>query len=499
MSSTPSPIPNDKGRALLSLLLLDSIAASFSKPGTAQGASFRKFRETFNRVFKGRSELPEAKELEQLHKNLAQTDLDRLGQRARVQLDRPIKPNKQTKAAWKELTKAVPNLEILTNLDELLRRIPRNEQSGWRLFFSTRPLGVAELNLLDPLTQKSLTPLCLWLRCLRGNRAQHNNTSRTSEGNPVRVEWASAPDKPLVAITSFRTDIKSWEDRIKGTPDLSLSRFKRLAKIVRTVCQLDRRPHYVVFPELSIPREWILEVASALQRSGISLVAGVEYEVSSEERLCCHNSVFMILQSTDLGYRTYRLLRQDKIFPALEEEEELHALSNLMLCPKEPFDYGYLSNPDSPRPVFQHGKLHFGVMICNELTDIVARSSYRGKVDALFVAEWNKDIKTFSSLVESAASDVHCFVIQVNNREYGDSRIRVPAKNDWDRDIVRLQGGVNDYVVVGELDVPALRHFQSRHRSPTSKDAKFKPVPTGFRMSSLRNNNQLLNDPEESD
>lgn len=88
----------------------------------------------------------------------------------------------------------------------------------------------------------------------------------------------------------------------------------------------------------------------------------------------------------------------------------------------------------------------------------------------------------------------HCFVIQVNNREYGDSRIRVPAKNDWERDVVRLQGGENDYVVVGELDISALRGFQSRHRSQIGEAAKFKPVPTGFRMSRSRSNNFFLID-----
>lgn len=495
MSTAPLPSPTEKGKALLSSLLLESIAASFNKPGTAQGLGFRKFRETFNRVFEGQTELPESSDLKKLHSQLAQSDLDRLGQRARVQMDRPMKPNTQTKEAWKILTKAIPNLEVLTNLDELLRTIPRDERAAWRLFFSTRPLGVAELNLLDPRTQLSLAPLCSWLRCLRGNRAQVDDANEISPSEPTRVEWSAAPDKPLVAITSFRTDIKSWEDRVKGTPDLSLARFNRLSKIVRSVCQLDVRPHYVVFPELSIPREWVFEIASSLHRSGISMIAGVEYEISiSDENRHCHNPVFMVLQSTDLGYRTYRLFRQDKTLPALEEEDDLHTFSNLTLCPKEPFDHGYLDDPESPRPVFQHGNLHFGVLICNELTDIALRSSYRGKVDALFVAEWNKDIKTFAPLVEATANDVHCFVIQVNNREYGDSRIRVPAKNEWNRDIVRLQGGVNDYVVVGELNVPALRDFQSRHRSPTGANALFKPVPTGFRMSESRNENLLLND-----
>ncbi|MDX2079414.1 MAG: hypothetical protein SFU53_01385 [Terrimicrobiaceae bacterium] len=252
-----------------------------------------------------------------------------------------------------------------------------------------------------------------------------------------------------------------------------------------------------MFPELSIPREWVMEVAASLQRSGISLIAGVEYEVDiSGGRRLCHNPVFMVLRSTDLGYSTYRLLRQDKTIPALEEENELRRLSNLELVPKEPFDFGFLKRRDSRRPVFQHGDFQFGVLVCNELTNIAFRASYRGDVDALFVVEWNKDLKTFAPLVESTAYDVHCFVIQVNNREYGDSRVRIPAKDDWKRDVVRLQGGENDYAVVGELDVPALRSFQSHHRSATAQRAVFKPVPTGFQISVWRSTNPCLHDGE---
>jgi hypothetical protein len=67
--------------------------------------------------------------------------------------------------------------------------------------------------------------------------------------------------------------------------------------------------------------------------------------------------------------------------------------------------------------------------------------------------------------------------VQCNDRKYGDSRIRAPYKEVWQRDIIRLKGGVNDYFVVGEIDVEELRKFQSSHRSP---DKPFKPVPDGF-------------------
>jgi hypothetical protein len=129
------------------------------------------------------------------------------------------------------------------------------------------------------------------------------------------------------------------------------------------------------------------------------------------------------------------------------------------------------------RPVYRHGQFCFGVLICSDLTDIQNRSRFRGKVDCLFVPEWNRDIASFSALVESAALDVHAFIGQANNRRYGDSRLRAPMKAGHLRDLIQLKGGKNDHFVIGEVDFMALRNFQS---FPTPPDEPFKPFPIGF-------------------
>ena len=56
---------------------------------------------------------------------------------------------------------------------------------------------------------------------------------------------------------------------------------------------------------------------------------------------------------------------------------------------------------------------------------------------------------------------------------------RAPAKDSWARDVLRVKGGVTDYCVIGEIDVQALRQFQSSHCSPAKP---FKPVPDGFEI-----------------
>lgn len=52
-------------------------------------------------------------------------------------------------------------------------------------------------------------------------------------------------------------------------------------------------------------------------------------------------------------------------------------------------------------------------------------------------------------------------------------------KGSWKRDALSIKGGVTDHCVIGEIDVLALRQFQSGYRSPGKP---FKPVPDGFEI-----------------
>jgi hypothetical protein len=104
----------------------------------------------------------------------------------------------------------------------------------------------------------------------------------------------------------------------------------------------------------------------------------------------------------------------------------------------------------------------------------------------MMVLSWNQDLDTFSALVESASLDVHAHIALVNNRKYGDSRVRTPAKEPYKRDTCRLRGGENEHVLVVELDIAELRAFQSRAKRWPSKDDPYKPVPEGFSIASFR-------------
>jgi hypothetical protein len=138
------------------------------------------------------------------------------------------------------------------------------------------------------------------------------------------------------------------------------------------------------------------------------------------------------------------------------------------------------------KPVYLHKGFAFGVLVCSELQNVQHRLNFQGAVDCMMVLSWNQDLETFSALVESASLDVHAYVALVNNRRFGDSRVRVPEKINHKRDVCRLRGGENEHVVVVKLDVKKLREFQSRAKRWPGEDDPFKPVPEGFSIRSYR-------------
>lgn len=338
------------------------------------------------------------------------------------------------------------------------------------LYFATRPFNLNELYLLAPLPFKTATlpDLSDVVCALRGfeldeqkmpRRDKHQRTLAIPDGEPKA--------KQTIAVSSWQTHSSSFVAAVMRKADPhSRCRYQRLNRLINELISRPDNAGYLILPELAMPPQWFMRIAGKLNGRRISLITGVEYLHTTKKRV--HNQIWASLTHDGLGFPSLMLYRQDKQTPAFHEEQELFQLAGAALKPAVPWQ--------TP-PIIQHGDFHFALLNCSELTNIRYRAELRGKIDALFVPEWNKDIDTFNPLVESAALDIHAYIIQCNNRQYGDSRIRAPYKDRWKRDLLRVKGGNHDYCITGEIEVLALRQFQSRHRSP-AKD--FKPVPDGF-------------------
>ncbi len=363
--------------------------------------------------------------------------------------------------------------------------------------FPTRALTATEISELAPkcvgvgkgLVDKS--PSVIWAKYTRALRGvwvrptllaheldgKEEGDSPGSRSRFVKIGTGSR-EKVVVAVPSIATSDYDWAAMACGRPNLSRKRYQAIAEIVNNTIKLWPRPDYLVMPELSLPIEWVDSMSSRLSAAGVSLVAGTEY------RHCENGEVLseacLVLSDNRLGFPSFVKIWQPKLEPAVNEDKSLVSLYGKR--------WKHFGKGTGRRrtPVYVHNGVHFGVMICSELQNSKARVSFQGAVDALMVLCWNQDLETFSSLVESAALDVHAYTVLVNNRKYGDSRVRVPAKRSFDRDLARIRGGENDFLVAATLDIAALRAFQSRSKRWPQEGDKYKPVPEGFMLRKSR-------------
>ncbi len=364
---------------------------------------------------------------------------------------------------------------------------------GYRPYlFPTRPYSPSKIAELDPrcvglgAERLDLLPQDLWARHVRAIRGvwvkpvlvQEDGQPVQSKRRPqsrteVRIGNGSR-DRVVVAITNLLTTDASWAASAASRPDLSLARYRRISQLVNQAINLEPRPDYFILPELSLPHRWIDSIASKLIASGISLIAGIEY--SHGEKGNIHSEACMELVDDRLGFPASVRIYQPKLLPAASEDETLVSRFGLAWTA-----FGKLR-----KPIYRHNGFYFGVLMCSELQNTKARVAFQGDVDALVTLSWNRDLETFAALIESSALDVHAYTILVNNRRYGDSRVRSPAKELFRRDLARLRGGQNDFCVAVELDVALLRAFQSRAKRWPKDNDPFKPVPEEFKISDER-------------
>lgn len=348
------------------------------------------------------------------------------------------------------------------------------------LAFPTRPLRIDEIGLVAPTVLSDRNLFRNVVRFLRGAEViSQEAMGFMPDEDDSKISYFFAPGEPSecvrIAVTSLETTQEQWVAAAQNKQDRSARRYVAFNGLINRILNEPRRPNYIVMPELSVPLRWALRAARKLAMNGVSLLAGVEYHRDRATKKL-RNDCLVSLTTLWPGYASSVVVLQPKFEPAHGERLELKKLlkrSNSLFKP----------TGDRAKPtLYGHRGFFFSVLICSDLTNISHRRDLRGELDALFVLEWNPDTKTFASLVESAANDLHAFVIQANNRTYGDSRIRSPASQEYARDVVQVKGGVSDYYVLGEIDHEQLRAEQRRK----VRRAQFKPKPIGYAMSKYR-------------
>ncbi|MDF5952700.1 hypothetical protein P4193_19900 [Pseudomonas aeruginosa] len=144
-----------------------------------------------------------------------------------------------------------------------------------------------------------------------------------------------------------------------------------------------------------------------------------------------YSEAVLVLADDRCGFMSSVQIRQAKSLPAAGEEATLSHLFGPVAA--------HLAG--ERKPVLQPRRLclvYWSAPSCRILRIV---QQFQGNVDCMMVLSWNQDLETFAALIESASLDVHAHIALVNNRRYGDSRVRSPAKKDYMRDACRLAVG----------------------------------------------------------
>jgi len=271
--------------------------------------------------------------------------------------------------------------------------------------------------------------------------------------------------KLKVAIANIVVSGHDLLNSILDKPNVSIKRRKNFVEVLNATDRIKPNVDLVVLPEASIPYMWLPTLTDEGRKKQKSIIAGLEHITINN---VCYNLVATVLPINVGGIKDAIISLRLKNHYSPHEAHVISEYGQIVPIPK-PYMYH----------LFKWRGVAFSVYNCFELADVKHRALFKSKVDLLIAAEYNKDVNYFSNIVESISRDIHCYFIQVNTSNYGDSRITQPSKT-YKQDLIRLKGGDNIAVLSTELDILKLRAFQIKGYGLQKDDKDFKPTPPDF-------------------
>mgnify|MGYP002673363028 CR=1 FL=1 len=282
-----------------------------------------------------------------------------------------------------------------------------------------------------------------------------------------------AKKKLRVAIANTKIDEKYFEGVLKDVYDRSLERYEKLEEILRMAVK--EKVDMIVFPECYLPYEWLPRLYRFSATNKIAVISGIEIialnhsdENSFQKDIL--NLTAVILPYQINNYRFAYMTFHEKIHFSPEEQRMVA-------------NYSHFPREGKTLQMFYWHDVFFSVYCCFEIASISLRSAFENYLDLFIAVECNKDINYFSNVMESLCRDLHCYCLQVNSSNYGDSRLIKPASSAL-MNMMRIKGGRNEVILVEDIDIDGLRNFQ-RKKYELQRDEKdsFKTTPPGFDIS----------------
>lgn len=282
----------------------------------------------------------------------------------------------------------------------------------------------------------------------------------------ISVESA-ASKKIKVAIGNARLFEKDFKSALTGNPNRSFERYRQISKLLKEA--ITAKVDILVLPESFLPWEWVPDIARICANNQIAVVTGIEHILSGKDDTggkSVYNLTAIMLPYRKDDYKFSHVVYHQKVHFS---PNELRQIKGYRMKAAQGEDY----------QIFCWKDLWFSVYCCYELASILERSLFQSYVDLTIAVEWNKDVTYFSSIVESLCRDLHCYCVQANSSDYGDSRVLSPSRTEL-LDIIKTKGGINHTILMDEIDIDALREHQRMEYELQRDSNHFKPTPPNF-------------------
>jgi len=279
----------------------------------------------------------------------------------------------------------------------------------------------------------------------------------------LRVIHKHSKNKFKIAVANIQINDAIFQHSYLRKPKINPTRRKQFNSILNQA-ELEN-VDMIFLPEVSVPVAWFKWIADHALRKQRAMVFGLEHWVVAKK---VFNFLVTLLPFEYEGYKSLAISIRLKNHYSPAEMSLLES-------------YGYIipkvKNPSYD--LFSWQGCHFTTFNCFELSNIDHRARFKSKIDLLVASEFNQDVNYFSNIVESSARDLHCYIAQVNDSKFGDSRITQPSKT-YSKDILKVKGGKNPTILVDSIDLNKLREFQLKEYSGQKNLGEFKATPPEF-------------------
>lgn len=251
----------------------------------------------------------------------------------------------------------------------------------------------------------------------------------------------------LIGLVNMQVMKDDWMLSLNSKSNISLKRKEKLCRIIKEAVRQEYKTDLLILPELATPVNWIDFLIAQCKEHQIGIITGLEYIITK-------NGVALNIAVAIIPIQIGRYFKDCIIIPRVKNH---YAPKEKRMIQKHGLKIPNISPPSYD--IIHWRNSYFSIYNCYELANIVDRSIMFGKVDFIVATELNADINYYSDVIGSLTRDLHCFVIQVNTSEYGDSRIMQPSDTTHSKKLF-VKGGQNSIVMIDKIDIAELRTKQ---------------------------------------